>query len=120
MAIDYLTGEKVDVKDYSQYDNGVKIVGTFTCGAQMIDKDNYQILVDNGTYTEDEIAPDPTPTPEVTPVPKVTLKTASEEDSKEVTPTPETEDKSEGETRENLIYDSEDNSKVEKTSDQKK
>ena len=53
-------------------------------------------------------------------VPKVTLKTASEEDSKEVTPTPETEDKSEGETRENLIYDSEDNSKVEKTSDQKK
>ena len=61
MAIDYLTGEKVDVKDYSQYDNGVKIVGTFTCGAQMIDKDNYQILVDNGTYTEDEIAPDPTP-----------------------------------------------------------
>lgn len=28
--------------------------------AQMIDKDNYQILVDNGTYTEDEIAPDPT------------------------------------------------------------
>ena len=120
MAIDYLTGEKVDVKDYSQYDNGVKIVGTFTCGAQMIDKDNYQILVDNGTYTEDEIAPDPTPAPEATPVPKVTLKTASEEDSKEVTPTPETEDKSEGETRENLIYDSEDNSKVEKTSDQKK
>ena len=101
MAIDYLTGEKVDVKDYSQYDNGVKIVGTFTCGAQMIDKDV-------------------TPEPEATPVPKVTLKTASEEDSKEVTPTPETEDKSEGETRENLIYDSEDNSKVEKTSDQKK
>ena len=44
MAIDYLTGEKVDVKDYSQYDNGVKIVGTFTCGAQMIDKDNYQTV----------------------------------------------------------------------------
>ena len=126
MAIDYLTGEKVDVKDYSQYDNGVKIVGTFTCGAQMIDKDNYQILVDNGTYTEDEIAPDPSPTREVTPaaeatpVPIVTFKGGSEEDSKEVTPTPETEDKSEGETRENLIYDSEDNSKVEKTSDQKK
>lgn len=70
MAIDYLTGEKVDVKDYSQYDNGVKIVGTFTCTAQIIDKDNYQILVDNGTYTEDEIKPDPTPTP--TPVPETT------------------------------------------------
>ena len=124
MAIDYLTGEKVDVKDYSQYDNGVKIVGTFTCGAQMIDKDNYQILVDNGTYTEDEIAPDPTleatPTPEATSAPKVTSKTAPEEDSEEVTPTPETENKSEGETKKNLIYDSEDNSKVEKTSDQKK
>ena len=74
MAIDYLTGEKVDVKDYSQYDNGVKIVGTFTCTAQMIDKDNYQILVDNGTYTEDEIRPDPTPSPEptATPVPTET------------------------------------------------
>ena len=72
MAIDYLTGEKVDVKDYSQYDNGVKIVGTFTCGAEVIDKDNYQILVDNGTYTEEEIAPDPTPTPEVTPISKAT------------------------------------------------
>lgn len=83
MAIDYLTGEKVDVKDYSQYDNGVKIVGTFTCGAQVIDKDNYQILVDNGTYTEDEIAPDPTPTPEVTPTPETTP-------TPEITPTPET------------------------------
>ena len=45
---------------------------------------------------------------------------APEEDSEEVTPTPETENKSEGETKKNLIYDSEDNSKVEKTSDQKK
>ena len=101
-------------------------MGTYTCGEKRIEKDNNQFLVDNGTYTEDEIAPDPTPTPEVTPepeatpVPKVTLKTAAEEDSKEVTPAPETEDKSEGETRENLIYDSDDNSKVEKTSDQKK
>ena len=82
MAIDYLTGEKVNVKDYSQYDNGMKIVGTFTCGAQVIDKDNYQILVDNGTYTEDEIVPDPTPTPEATPTPEVT-------DTPEATSTPE-------------------------------
>ena len=82
MAIDYLTGEKVDVKDYSQYDNGVKIVGTFTCGAEVIDKDNYQILVDNGTYTEEELAPDPTPTPEATPTPEVTP-------TSEATPTPE-------------------------------
>ncbi len=50
-------------------------MGTFTCGAQMIDKDNYQILVDNGTYTEDEIEPDPTPTatPELTATPEPTL-----------------------------------------------
>ena len=94
MAIDYLTGEKVDVKDYSQYDNGVKIVGTFTCGGEVIDKDNYQILVDNGTYTEDEIAPDPTPTPEVTPTPEATptqeaTPTPEESATPEATPTPE-------------------------------
>ena len=87
MAIDYLTGEKVDVKDYSQYDNGVKIVGTFTCGGEVIDKDNYQILVDNGTYTEDEIAPDPTPTPEVPPTPEATP-TPEVSATPEATPTP--------------------------------
>lgn len=91
MAIDYLTGEKVDVKDYSQYDNGVKIVGTFTCTAQMIDKDNYQILVDNGTYTEDEIKPDPTPSPEptATPVPTETAEATATPAPTE-TPTPAT------------------------------
>ena len=89
MAIDYLTGEKVDVKDYSQYDNGVKIVGTFTCGAQVIDKDNSQILVDNGTYTEDEIAPDPTPTPEATPTPQATPTPASQDQASEKAPTSE-------------------------------
>ena len=88
MTIDYLTGEKVDVKDYSQYDNGVKIVGTFTCGGEVIDKDNYQILVDNGTYTEDEIAPDPTPTPEATPTPEETP-TPEATPTLEATPTPE-------------------------------
>ena len=92
MAIDYLTGEKVDVKDYSQYDNGMKIVGTFTCGAQVIDKDNYQILVDNGTYTEDEIVPDPTPTPEATPTPEVT-------DTPEATSTPEDSPKDDSEAK---------------------
>ena len=92
MAIEYLTGEKVDVKDYSQYDNGMKIVGTFTCGAQVIDKDNYQILVDNGTYTEDEIVPDPTPTPEATPTPEVT-------DTPEATSTPEDSSKDDSEAK---------------------
>ena len=82
MALDYLAGEKVDVKDYSQYDNGTKIVGTFTCGAQLIDKDNYQILVDNGTYDEEEIKPDPTPTatpePIATPEPTLTPEVTSD------------------------------------------
>ena len=53
MAIDYLTGEKVDVKDYSQYDNGVKDCGNFYMWStdDRQSGDNYQILVDNGTYT---------------------------------------------------------------------
>lgn len=90
ILLDDLAGEKVEVTDYSQYDNGVKIVGAFTCGAQMIDKDNYQILVDNGTYMENEIRPDPTPSPmpTATPTPTVTpVPTA--EPTQAMTPTPE-------------------------------
>ena len=98
MAIDYLTGEKVDVKDYSQYDNGMKIVGTFTCGAQVIDKDNYQILVDNGTYTEDELAPDPTLTPEATPTSEATP-TPEVTDTPEATSTPEDSSKDDSEAK---------------------
>ena len=76
MALDYLAGEKVDVKDYSQYDNGVKIIGTVTCDGKLIDKDNYQILVDNGFYLAEMIAPEAFPTPvpeEVSPTPEVTV-----------------------------------------------
>ena len=69
MVTDYLTDEKVNVTDYSQYDNGVKILGTFTLEGEIIDVDNYQILVDNGTYSEEEIRPDPTPTSQSTDVP---------------------------------------------------
>lgn len=74
MVSDYLAGEKPEVKNYSQYDNGKKIIGTQTCEAKLIDKDNYQLLIDNGTYTAEEIEPEnpmPTPTPEVTPTPTV-------------------------------------------------
>lgn len=63
MVVDYLSGEDPEVKDYSHYDNGVKIIGTDTCEAQFIDQDNYQILIDNGTYSEDEIEPEVIPTP---------------------------------------------------------
>ena len=44
----YLNGDDVDINNYSQYDNGVKIIGTVTCDGKLIDKDKYQILVDNG------------------------------------------------------------------------
>lgn len=65
----YLKGDDVEISNYSQYDNGVKIVGTVTCDGNLIDKDNYQILVDNGFYLSDMIAPEalPTLTPEEEP-----------------------------------------------------
>ena len=67
----YLHGDDdPEVNDYEQYDNGVKIIGTYLCEPQMIDRDNYEILIDNGYYTEKEIEPEPTETPEpVTPTP---------------------------------------------------
>lgn len=71
----YLNGDDVDINNYSQYDNGVKIIGTVTCDGKLIDKDNYQILVDNGFYLAEMIAPEASPTPvpeEVSPTPKVT------------------------------------------------
>ena len=72
----YLKGDDVEISNYSQYDNGVKIIGTVTCDGKLIDKDNYQILVDNGFYLAEMIAPEasPTPTPEeVSPTPEVTM-----------------------------------------------
>lgn len=71
----YLNGDDVDINNYSQYDNGVKIIGTVTCDGKLIDKDNYQILVDNGFYLAEMIAPEASPMPvpeEVSPTPKVT------------------------------------------------
>ena len=63
-----LKGEKPEISDYEQYDNGTKIVGTVTSDIQMIDADNYQMLVDDGYYEEKEIMPEATatPTPTVT------------------------------------------------------
>lgn len=72
----YLKGDDVEISNYSQYDNGVKIIGTVTCDGDIIDKDNYQILVDNGFYLAEMIAPEasPTPTPEeISPTPEVTV-----------------------------------------------
>lgn len=79
----YLTGEEdPEVNDYEQYDNGVKIIGTYLCEPQIIDGDNYELLIDNGYYEEEEIRPEITPTPEPSsaPVPE------TEEEAAEPTP----------------------------------
>lgn len=73
MVLTYLGGEKPEVTDYEQYDNGRKIIGTYTCEGEIIDKDNYEMLIDNGYYEEEEIQPEPTvtSTPSETPEPTV-------------------------------------------------
>lgn len=97
MVDTYLKGEKPEISDYEQYDNGTKIVGTVTSDIQLIDKDNYQMLVDDGYYDEDEIMPEVTATP--TSEPTVTEE-ASEDKKKDEkgtaeTPTPSEEKASE-------------------------
>ena len=83
----YLHGEDdPEVNDYEQYDNGVKIIGSYLCEPQMIDRENYEILIDNGYYTEDEVKPAATPTPTAAPV--TPIPTESEEPTETVTPTP--------------------------------
>ena len=100
-----LKGEKPEISDYEQYDNGTKIVGTVTSDIQLIDADNYQMLVDDGYYEENEIMPEATapPTPKVTPEATVTeepdidentteaASASSEKEETEIsgTPTPE-------------------------------
>lgn len=60
-----LKGEEApEVNDYEQYDNGVKIIGTFICDAQIIDMDNYELLIDNGYYSADQVEPEMTSVPE--------------------------------------------------------
>ena len=69
-----LKEETPEVNDYETYDNGKKIVGTVTCEMQVIDADNYPILIDNGYYEEEEIEPEPmepeSMEPEMTEVPE--------------------------------------------------
>lgn len=68
MVHEYLNGEEEpEVNDYEQYDNGVKIIGTYLCEPQIIDGDNYEILIDNGYYEEEEVRPEATPTPTLEP-----------------------------------------------------
>lgn len=87
-------GDTPEVNDYEQYDNGVKIIGTSTCTGQLIDADNYQILIDNGYYSADEVepvvtsTPVPTLTPSEAPEQKPTVKPDEEESVQKPTVTP--------------------------------
>ncbi len=86
----YLHGEDdPEVNDYEQYDNGIKIIASYLCEPQLIDGDNYEILIDNGYYTENEVKPEATPTPTAEPVtPKPT--DAEEQEMRQKHRTPET------------------------------
>ena len=97
----YLHGEDdPEVNDYEQYDNGTKIIASYLCEPQLINIDNYEILIDSGYYTEDEVKPETTPTPEPTVTPEITEEpdvTATPEvtESPEATITPEVTEESE-------------------------
>ena len=96
----YLHGEDdPEVNDYEQYDNGTKIIASYLCEPQLISIDNYELLIDNGYYTEDEVKPEATPTPESTVTPEITEKpdvTATPEvtESPKATITPEVTEES--------------------------
>ena len=78
--------DEPEVNDYESYDNGVKIVGAYLCESQVIDGDNYEILIDNGFYTEDEVIPEMTPTP--TPEAEEPSPTPTERPERRTTPVP--------------------------------
>ena len=78
----YLHGEDdPEVNDYEQYDNGIKIIASYLCEPQLIDGENYEILIDNGYYTEDEVKPLATPTPTEEPVTPTPTETAGDRKS---------------------------------------
>ena len=64
------------ISDYEMYDNGVKIVSTIFVDTEVIDQDNYEMLADNGYFTEAELRIQLSPTPEPgasgTPAPTIT------------------------------------------------
>lgn len=54
-VITCLKDEDLEVSNYEEYDNGVKVIKAVTCEAEIIDKDNYQVLIDDGFFEEDDI-----------------------------------------------------------------
>lgn len=97
MVYEYLDGEEdPEVNDYEQYDNGVKIIGSYLCEPQVIDGDNFELLIDNGYYQEEEVRPEATPTPtlEATPTPtSEAAPTPTTEAAPEISSKPEEEEK---------------------------
>jgi putative multiple sugar transport system substrate-binding protein len=56
MASAILNGEKPEVNNTTDYDNGVKVVPSYLLESQIVVKDNVQeVLVDSGYWTEEEI-----------------------------------------------------------------
>ena len=89
MVDTYLKGDTPEINNYEEYDNGKKIIGTYMCDMQLIDSGNYELLIDNGTYTEDQVAPEITPTPTPEPTPTAEASPAAEaEEVPEVTEAP--------------------------------
>lgn len=99
MVDDYLSGKDPEVTDYEQYDNGKKIIGTYTCEIQLIDKNNYELLIDKGYYEEEEVQPLDSVTADPLPTPTQAAESSKEEDiekediEKKATPTPKGEQK---------------------------
>lgn len=87
----YLHGEEdPEVNDYEQYDNGIKIIGSYLCTPQLIDQDNYELLIDNGYYSEDEVRPVAAPISAAEPTEEAAEpeENEKEEELPEATPTP--------------------------------
>lgn len=97
MVDTYLKGDDPEVNNYEEYDNGKKIIGTYICDPQIINDGNYESLIDNGYYQEEEIRPEisvtATPTPDLeaeemeeitgTPVPDAAALQEEEEETEE-------------------------------------
>jgi putative multiple sugar transport system substrate-binding protein len=56
MADSVLKGNKPEVNNTTDYDNGVKVVPSYLLQSVIVDKDNYQkVLVDSGYYTSNQL-----------------------------------------------------------------
>lgn len=78
-----LKGDTPEVNNYEEYDNGVKIIGTYVCDIKLINAGNYKTLIENGFYEAEAIEGE-------------TADTSQEDTSEEPagTPMPEEEDES--------------------------